>query len=219
MDKLHDSIADLAEILADTDEMRYCDDLVQKADLRRRISRLCQCLDKNLQDWLKEAGPLTRFYDENGILIDPTGPSDLLLAHMTLWYWTIYIILYSTLISIHETPLSEIPANINPRPYIQSVADALPYFWRPSARLCGANMASSLWGFCLHVTYATPHHYPEEIAQLEEFALQQNLASSVVAFLNSLQRDTAGPFLANVDGREGSKYFSVSFSSGPVHHE
>lgn len=205
MDKLHDFMADLAEILAETDEMRRCDDLVQKADMRRRVSRLCQSLDLNLQDWLKEAGPLTSFYDNNGILIDPTGPSDLLLAHMTLWYWTIHVILYSTLISIHEPPLLEIPANINPKPYLQNIAKALPYFWRPSARLCGANMASSLWGFCLQVTYATPHLYSEEIAQLERFALQKNLASSVLQFLNSLQRATAGPLLANIDGKEGSK--------------
>ncbi|KAI1117948.1 hypothetical protein F5Y14DRAFT_400611 [Nemania sp. NC0429] len=216
MDKLHDIMADLAEILVDTDEMRYCDDPVQKADMRRRVLVSCQCLDKSLQDWLEEAGPLASFHDDNGRLIEPPGPSHLLLAHMTLWYWTIYVILYSTIISIHEPPLTEIPADIDPKPYIQSVANALPYFWRPGARLCGANMASSLWGFCLHITYASPHRYAAEIAQLEQFALQKNLASSVMQFLSSLHRATGGPLLANISGRKGMILRAQSWMMGNV---
>ncbi|KAI0538102.1 hypothetical protein GGR58DRAFT_469480 [Xylaria digitata] len=203
MDKLYDMMADLSDILADTDEMRRCNHLVRKANMHEKLLRACQCLDQSLKGWLKEAGPLTDFYDGDGILSNPTDHSDLPLAHMTLLYWTIYVILYSTLVSIYDPPLLEIPVKINPRPYLRRVADALPFFWRPGAGLCGANLAALPWGICLHVAYATPYRYPEEIALLEQFVTQQNLAGAVLPFLQSLQRDTGGPEMVSLDGREG----------------
>ncbi|KAI8946406.1 hypothetical protein F4801DRAFT_64146 [Xylaria longipes] len=208
MDKLFDIMADLCEILASTDEMRCCDDPVQKANLHAEVLRACQDLEESLQSWLKEAGPLTVFRDSNGIAINPTSPSDIILAHMTVLYWTIYIVLYSTLISIHGPQLSEVSADIDPAPYIRSVANALPYFWSRGAGMCGANLAASPWGLCLHIIYGSPYSYPEETALLEEFAMQQsfmqqNGAFAVLQFLDSLQRSTAGAELANIDGREG----------------
>ncbi len=204
MDKIYDIMADVSEILADTDEMRRCEDPVWKANLHKNVSRACHCLDKSLQDWLKEAGPLTSFHDGDEILLNPR-PSDLPLAHMTLLYWTVHVILYSTLISIHDPPLSEIPAEIDPLPYIRSIANALPYFWTTSVGMCGATLAALPWGISLQVAYATPHRYPEEILLLEQFAMPQNATNIVLRFLESLQRDSAGPDFAHLDGREGSK--------------
>ncbi|KAI0456482.1 hypothetical protein F5B21DRAFT_467886 [Xylaria acuta] len=203
MDKLYDIMADMCEILADADEMRCCDDHVQKVTLHVEVLRACQCLDESLQSWLKEAGPLTDFHDSNGIAINPTSPSDLLLAHMTVLYWTVYVILYSTVVSMHDPPMGEVPADINPAPYVRNVAKALPYFWSQGAGMCGANMAASPWGLCLHIIYASPHSYPQEITLLEQFAMQQNGAMTVLQFLDSLQRSTAGPEMAGINGREG----------------
>lgn len=112
----------MCEILADTDEMRSYDDHVQKTKFHAEILRACQCLDERLQNWFKESGPLTEFHDSNGISINPAGPSNLLLAHMTILYWTAYVVLYSTLISIHDPPLSEVPAEISIAPYLRGVA-------------------------------------------------------------------------------------------------
>ncbi|KAF2968828.1 hypothetical protein GQX73_g4785 [Xylaria multiplex] len=205
MDKLYDMMADLSVILADTDEMRCCNHPAQKANMHEKLLRACQCLDQSLKGWLKETGPLTNFYDNHGIYSNPTDNSGLPLAHMTLLYWTVCVILYSTLISIYDPPLFEIPAKINPRPYLRSVADALPFFWESRAGLRGANLASWPWGVCLHVAYATPHRYPEEIALLEQFVTQQNLAGTVLSFLQSLQRDSGTPEMVSLDGREGCK--------------
>ncbi|KAJ8126717.1 hypothetical protein O1611_g6921 [Lasiodiplodia mahajangana] len=203
IDKLYDIIADLTDILADTDEMRSCRDLVQKTNMHYRVLITCQGLDESLQDWAKEVGPLTKFYDSNGALIDPTKPSDMLLAHMTLWYWTAYTILYSTLVSIHDPLLSEIPTNIDPLPYIRNVANALPYFWSPAAGMYGANLAASSWGFCLQVAWATPHLYSQETALLEQYTFDQTVSSTVLPFLSSLQKSSAGPSLAKLDGKQG----------------
>ncbi|KAJ2974583.1 hypothetical protein NUW58_g8615 [Xylaria curta] len=205
MDKIYDIMADLSEILADTDEMRRCDDPVQKTNLHGEVLRACWCLNENLQSWLTDVGPLTDFYDSNGVLNDPAGPSDMLLAHMTIVYWAVCVILYSTLISLHDPPLSEIPINIDPLPYLQGLAKALPYFWSPNAGLCGSNLAAWPWGICLHAAYATPQRYSREITLLEQFAWQQNGAIAVVRFLDSLQRTSAEPEMAKLDGRPGSK--------------
>ncbi|KAI0470350.1 hypothetical protein F4859DRAFT_486481 [Xylaria cf. heliscus] len=204
MDKLYDIIADMCGILADTDEMRRCNDPIQQAKTHAEILEACQCLDESLQGWFKEAGPLTDFHDSNGVAINPTGPSDLLLAHMTILYWTVYIILYSTLHSIRDPPLSEgVPADSNPAPYFRGVANALPYFWSQGAGMCGANLAAPLWGMCLQLIYGSPYSYPEETDILEQFVMQQSGASAILNFLDSLQRSTAGPEMANIDGREG----------------
>ncbi|KAI1132382.1 hypothetical protein F5Y10DRAFT_231051 [Nemania abortiva] len=219
VDKLYDIIADLADILADTDEMRYCDDVAQKANMHSEVSRACWRLDGSLQDWATEAGPLTNFYDTDGMLIDPANSSDMLLAHITLWYWTVYTILYSTMISIHDPPLSEIPANIDPLPYIRSVANALPYFWSPSAGIYGANLAASSYGFCLHVVWATPHRYPEEVALLEQYTLHQSVSSTVLPFLNSLQRASGDASLAKLDGKEGMILRAQSWMMGNASYQ
>ncbi|KAI0817117.1 hypothetical protein GGR55DRAFT_672960 [Xylaria sp. FL0064] len=203
MHKLYDFMADLSEILAGTDDMRCCEDPVWKAGLREKLIRTCQCLDQSLKDWLKESGPLTTFNDGNKILIEPFGPSDLPLAHMTLLYWTLYIILYSTLISIYDPPLSVIPAEIDPAPYLRNIANALPYFWSTDAGLCGAALAAIPWGLSLQVAYATPHRFPEEIMLLEQFASQDGAPKMILQFLNSLQRDSGGPEFAFLNGREG----------------
>ncbi|KAI0432044.1 hypothetical protein F5Y09DRAFT_167511 [Xylaria sp. FL1042] len=203
MHQLFDIMADLSEILADTDDMRYCEDPVRKAGLREAVIRACQCLDQSLKDWLTEAGPLTTFNDGNKIFIEPFRPSDLSLAHTTLLYWTICTILYSTLISIYGPPPAEVPAEIDPAPYLRNIANALPYFWSTEAGLCGAALAAIPWGLSLQVAYATPHLFPEEISLLERFATQDGAAKMILQFLNSLQRDSAGPEFAFLDGREG----------------
>ncbi|KAI1740112.1 hypothetical protein F4680DRAFT_419719 [Xylaria scruposa] len=202
LDKLYDIMADMCEILADADQMIWCDDLVQKAELYAEIPRACQHLDESLQVWRKEVGSLTDFHDSNGIAAYPNGPSDLLLAHMTVLYCTIYVVIYSILVSMHDPPLSEVPANINPAPYLRGVAKALPYFWSQSAGMSGAYLAASSWGVCLHIIYASPHSYPEEEALLEQFVMQHG-AQSVLQFLDSLQRTTAGPDLTHINGKEG----------------
>ncbi|KAI1749439.1 hypothetical protein F4782DRAFT_513189 [Xylaria castorea] len=203
IDKLYDIMADMCDVLADADQIHYCDDYVQKAKVHAEILRACQCLDGSLQSWLREVGPLTDFHDINGIAIYPTGPSKLLLAHMTVLYCTIYVILYSILVSMHDPPLSEVPADINPAPYLRGVANALPYFWSQGAGMCGAYLAASSWGICLHIVYASPHSYPEETALLEQFVMQQSGANQVLQFLESLQRSTAGPEMAHINGKEG----------------
>ncbi|KAI0103240.1 hypothetical protein GGR51DRAFT_525152 [Nemania sp. FL0031] len=203
IDKLYDIIADLTDILVDTDEMRCCDDIPQRADMHYKVLIACQSLEESLQNWAKETGPLTTFYDGNGVLVDPTNPADMLLAHMTLWYWTTYAILYSTLVSIHDPLLLEIPMNIDPLPYIRNVANALPYFWSPAAGMYGANLAASSWGFSLQVAWATPHRYLQETSLLEQFTYDQTVSSTVLPFLSSLQKTSAGPSLAKVDGKEG----------------
>ncbi|KAI0417903.1 hypothetical protein F5X98DRAFT_339155 [Xylaria grammica] len=206
IDKIYDMMADLGEILASTDEMRCCEDPARQANMHEELLRACKCLDQTLKSWLEEAGPLTDFHYDDGVIDDSTDHSGLPLAHMTLLYWTIHIVLYSTLISIHDPhdpPRLQIPAEIDPRPYIRRVADALPFFWRPGAGLCGANLAALPWGLCLHVAYATPQRYPEEISLLEQFAMQQNLAAAVLPFLQSLQIDTGGPEMVSLGGREG----------------
>lgn len=203
MDILHDIMADLSVILADADEMRHCSDFFQKANLRRAVLSACWCLDESLRNWLKKAGPLTSFPNSEDIVGDPTCRRDLPGASITLVYWTISIILYATLISIHDPPLSDIPIDIDPRPYIQSVANALPYFWREGAGVCNAYLAASPWGFSLQVAYATPHHYPEEIALLEQLILNQNVSNTVLPFLQSLQSSSAGLEVARIKGKEG----------------
>lgn len=205
MDLLHDFMADLSVILADVDEMRHCSDPFEKADLHRAVLDACWCLDGSLRSWLKIAGPLTSFPNNEDILGDSTYRRDLPGADITLVYWTISIILYATLISIHDPPLSDTPIDIDPRPYIRSVANALPYFWRDGTGMCDAYLAASPWGFSLQVVYATPHRYPEEIALLEQLIFNQKASNTVLPFLHSLQSSSAGLELARIKGKEGSE--------------
>jgi hypothetical protein len=183
--------------------MWYCDDPVQRTILQSSVVKACWGLDDNLQKWLKEAGPLKEFHDANGMLVDQTSSDDLVLAHMTLLYWTAYIILYSTLIAIYDPSLSDVPANLDPRPYIQKIAKALPYFWIPGAGLSGANLAALPWGMCLHITYTAPHRYQEESALMEQLVMHPSVEQTVLGFLNSLHKTTARPEMAKVEGKQG----------------
>ncbi|KAI0200260.1 hypothetical protein F4808DRAFT_430170 [Astrocystis sublimbata] len=203
IDKLHDIMADASELLADVDQMRYCNDPLQKTELYVAVLVTCQNLEETLQCWLREGGALMAFQDSNGVTINSTSPSDIHLAHMTLLYWTMCAILYSTLVSIHDPPLSKVPAKIDAAPYLRNVANALPYFWNNDAGMCGANLAAWPWGVCLQIAFGSPERYPEEIALLEPFSLQKNGAMTVIQFLNSLQRTTAGPEMIHIEGKEG----------------
>ncbi|KAI1302781.1 hypothetical protein F5Y03DRAFT_360949 [Xylaria venustula] len=203
MDKLYDIMADLSGILADTDEMRCCADLTLKARLHEEVLKTCQQMDKRLQSWLQEVGPLTNFNIDEEIRVDSLGPPYLPLAHMTLLFWTCHVINRATLISIYDPPLSEIPTEIDPLPFIRKITNALPYFWSTDAGLCGTVLAALPWGISLQIVYATPQRYPEEIRLLEQFIMQRNAANTILLFLESLQRDSAGPEFSSLNGREG----------------
>ncbi|KAI3323352.1 hypothetical protein HD806DRAFT_496344 [Xylariaceae sp. AK1471] len=213
-DKLYDIFADLTEILADTDQMRCCDDPVQRTDMRSDVVKACWGLDKSLQNWLKEAGPLKEFHDANGMLVDHTESDDFVLAHMTLLYWTIYIVLYSTLISIYDPSQPDAPPDVDPRSYIRKIAKALPYFWSPGAGMSSANLAALPWGMCLHITYTAPHRYQEETALMEQLIGQPSVADTVLGFLNSLHRTTARPEMAHISGKKGMILRAQSWMMG-----
>ncbi|KAI1360398.1 hypothetical protein F5Y08DRAFT_317370 [Xylaria arbuscula] len=204
MDKIYDLMADMSEILASTDEMRCCDNPALKANLHQKVLEATSSLDRSLQGWHREMGSLKNFDDsDDKIPQNLSSSSDLSLAHMTLLYWTVYLLLYSNIISIHDPPLLNIPTEIDPLPYIRNVSNALPYFWRNGAGSCAANMAALPWGITLQVAYATPNRYVEEILLLERFIMQETGAKIILRFLDSLQRDSAEPELALLDGRDG----------------
>ncbi|KAI0502792.1 hypothetical protein F5B22DRAFT_632032 [Xylaria bambusicola] len=202
-DTIYDMLADMSDILADTDEMRCCDDPIMKANLHTKVLEASLRLGQSLQDWLKEMGGTLKNFDDDEVTTNPHTTSHLSFAHLTLLYWMVHVLLYSNLISIYDPPLSEIPAEINPVPYIRLIANALPYFWRAGAGFCSANLAALPWGMTLQAAYATPHHYTEEILLLERFAMQQNGANTILRFLESLQRDSAEPEFSLVDGKNG----------------
>ncbi|KAI0964892.1 hypothetical protein F4678DRAFT_366188 [Xylaria arbuscula] len=203
MDKLYDIMADLSEILADTDEMRRCEEPTLKARLHEEALKACQRMDKRLQGWQQEADPLTNFCDGDEIHVNSLGPPELPLAHMTLLFWTFHVINRATLNSIYDPPLSDIPTEIDPLPFIRSITNALPYFWSTDAGLCGTILAALPWGISLQIAYATPQRYPEEIRLLEQFIMQRNAANTILLFLESLQRDSAGPEFSSLNGRAG----------------
>jgi hypothetical protein len=184
--------------------MRWCEDPVKKASLKSSIVKACWDLDKGLKTWLDETGPLKDFprVDVHGEGVGPTDPQDFTLAHLTLLYWTIYILLFITVASIFDPTLSRVPENLDPRPFLRNIANAIPYFWTPGAGLKGASMAVMPWGMSLHIVYMAVHLYEEERSLLEQYIFMPRFVT-MLRFLHSLHRSTATPELATVEGTEG----------------
>ncbi|KAI1810993.1 hypothetical protein GGS20DRAFT_140781 [Poronia punctata] len=209
-DKLCDLFADLTDIVADTDHMRYCDDPVMRDILRIKVVEECRNLDQRLRNWLDETGELKDFpainlaaaYDPDYEPAGPTDPHEFILAQTTMLYWLIYILLFSTLASIHDPSMSYIPEDLDARPFMRRLANALPYLWSRKAGLKGASIAAMPWGMALHVIYAAINLYQEERVLLERFVYRQE-SGPVLSFLNSLHKTAGTPELAAIDGVEG----------------
>ncbi|KAI8631983.1 hypothetical protein F5Y19DRAFT_422696 [Xylariaceae sp. FL1651] len=213
-DKLEDILADLTEVLVDTDQMHCCEDIVEKANRRREIVKACQDLNQSLQHWVREAGPLKDFHDSNGLLIDRSDLCDIPLAHLTVIYWTTCVILYSTLISVYGPSLSEIPASIDPKPYIQKVLRALPFFWQPGAGTSSASMAAFPLGTCMNIAYAAPDHFQEECAIADGLVSRPDIKGTIIKFLYSLHKGAAKPELAQIEGKQGIALRARSWMMG-----
>ncbi|KAI0482410.1 hypothetical protein GGR56DRAFT_185087 [Xylariaceae sp. FL0804] len=201
LDKLLDLLADMTEVVVDTDSMRAAGDPALRKAWQMQIQTTCWELDEQLRDWLEQHGPLKAFYSPDGRLVDPNGVADVALAHRTVTYWATLIILYTVLASISN----ESDGMLYHQRYIEytrALARSLPYFWLPGAGKMGTYLATFPLGMCMHLMYALDMDL-EEKRPLEQLLLSSNVRSTVLQFLNSLQRDCAGPELAQIEGVEG----------------
>ena len=104
MDKIYELMAEMSEILADTDEMRCCVDPLEKYNLRETILRASLGVDKSLLDWREETGALKNFNDGDGeIPQNLPGSSDLVFAHMTLLYRTVQLVPCNLSLPLHRS--------------------------------------------------------------------------------------------------------------------
>ncbi|CAJ2501358.1 Uu.00g042110.m01.CDS01 [Anthostomella pinea] len=211
-DSLLDMLADLTEIIADSDKMRACRDHQQQAILKEEVVRTCWGLDERLRLWPQQAGALKVFLDADGVLMSPASPEDFALAHLTLIYWTACLLLYSALRSLLDEH-TYLPLHTDPSVYIRYLAQALPYFWMPGAGLMGAHLAAFPLGLCMNILHSMPADDWDQFG-LGELMILPQVRDTVLKFLVSIQKGSAKPELAHMAGMQGIITRARSWSMG-----
>ncbi|KAI1326617.1 hypothetical protein F5Y16DRAFT_374068 [Xylariaceae sp. FL0255] len=191
-EKLLDILADLTEILADTDQMRACESAIADGHLSSEdLVASCYKLDDTLRKWFLESVPLKEFQDVGGTVNGPLDGEDINFAHSTILFWTTTLILHATMASLLNIPMSECPSEIDPKPYLRKLAIALPYFWTPMAGSRGTSMAAFPLGAAFEVAQSAPAHFAFELALLIKLITRTD-GQTIKKFLSSIQKTTAG---------------------------
>ncbi|KAF4992373.1 hypothetical protein FDECE_13729 [Fusarium decemcellulare] len=198
-DKLIDVLGDLAGVFEDIDNLRSIEE-GQKAAARESIARSCWGLDKQLQNWVNEVGPLKDFRQtgEDG----PRDPEDFALSNLTILYWATCILVYTHLLAFTH-PGTDIPPRVNISPYALNLASALPFFFKPSAGIMGPKLAAFPLGSVLQVLSGTEDRLSNHRKLLGEFFKAQDESRGVAKFLMSLQRGSGRNGMAEQDGCNG----------------
>ncbi|KAJ4265286.1 hypothetical protein NW762_004571 [Fusarium torreyae] len=185
-DKLIDILGDLGGVLEDIDRLGTYGNNTEKTAARQSINCSCWNLDRKLQSWAHEMGPLKDFRssgDDGG----PKDTEDFALANLTILYWTACVLLYTHLLAFTDAG-PEIPPRINPYIYAQEIASALPFFFKPSAGIMGPKMAAFPFGSVMQMLAGTETKKSEERRLLLDIFKSQDRAGAVTNFLVNLQR-------------------------------
>jgi len=142
-DLLLDILVEIPALLEDLDLAIDCPDADRQRALRQQLIQNCWTVAGRLSDWrIQVIGIADPAYQLN---VDTPSPSlDLLAAsHIMSLYWSICVILYSTLrIASGAIASMELPPQTEPRPYCQRIAEAVSLLLHPVSGLHGIQLAN-----------------------------------------------------------------------------
>ncbi len=127
-------------LLEDMDTMSSCPDANRQRECRRQLVQECWRHESSLSRWRADVGIADPTYQLD---VDAPSPSvDLLAAaHILCLYWSICIILYSTLRIASEAE-AELPARADPRFYCRRIAETIPILLHPLSGIYGVHLAN-----------------------------------------------------------------------------
>ncbi|KAK0732018.1 hypothetical protein B0H67DRAFT_92482 [Lasiosphaeris hirsuta] len=138
-DLLLDTFVEMPGLLQDVDEMRA--DPPGHPTLRHELVRRCWRYESELSAWRARAGIADPAYRlELGVGSPPA--LDLVAAsHILCVYWSMCIIVYSTLHSL-SADKTTLPERANPRVYCRRIAEAVPVLLHPRSGAYGMHLAN-----------------------------------------------------------------------------
>jgi len=126
-------------LLEELDEMLDCTDAARQIELRHQLTRKCWAHEDALARWRTEVGVPDPEYRINGAL--PPSMQLLAACYLICLYWSICILLYSTL-RIASGPDPELLSQTDPMPYCRRIAEAVAVLLHPASGVYGMHLAN-----------------------------------------------------------------------------
>lgn len=200
-------------LLEELDVMLDCTDETRQIELRHQLIRKCRVHEDALARWRTEVGIPDPEYRINGA----SRPSMQLLAasYVVCLYWSICILLYSTL-RIASGPDPELLPQTDPRPYCKRIAEAVATFLHPASGVYGMHLANFPTALALSYLHAVDgsHISTEKRMFLDAFNGPGH-GMTVNRFVQSTQQSAARssqravPRVPNVPEAQARAWFRV----------
>jgi hypothetical protein len=117
-------------------------------------------------------------------------------AHILCLYWSIFIIIYSTLRAASPEQTAALPAHTNPRLYCRRIAEVVSILLHPDAGAYGvhlANFPTAIALLCLNATTRDGDAEPEEKRMILETLGRSSNGRTAGRFVTSTQKQDWRP--------------------------
>ncbi|EXJ89137.1 hypothetical protein A1O3_02201 [Capronia epimyces CBS 606.96] len=212
-DLLIDIFVDMPTILQDLDALQACPDPASQSLMQDQLVQKCLACERELVAWRASVGVVEAnyaFYNvDTGTDTDNLNPhasfsfsiDRIAAAHIMCLYWSICIIVYSTLrtlslsfsLSSHSHPQAHPPLplpltqTIDPAVYCRRIAEAVPLLLHPRSGVYGFHLTTFPVAMALTYLSRDGHEYEEKTMILDAFATSHH-GSAVGGFIASLHR-------------------------------
>lgn len=195
-DLLLDIFVEVPALLEDLDAVLACTDSSRIPSLREDITRRCWLLETQLLTWREEVD-LADPEQPTCTVADPSPSPALDLiatAHILCLYWSMFIIIYSTLRAASPegtTPPTALPVHADPRIYCRRIAEVVSILLHPDAGAYGvhlANFPTAIALLCLNATTRDGDGEPEEKRMILETLRRSSNGRTTGRFVTSTQK-------------------------------
>lgn len=138
-DILLDIFVEMPALLQDIDEMRA--NPFSHPTLQHELVHRCWHYESELSAWRTQAGIADPTYHLDVELAPPPALDLIAASHILCVYWSMCIIIYSTLHSLSEDE-TLLPKRANPRIYCRRIAEALSVLLHPQSGVYGMHLAN-----------------------------------------------------------------------------
>lgn len=142
--------------------------------------------DEMLQ-WLTDWGPLKVFHDADGVLVVVKDQADFALADLTLFYWTLRLLLCHLVRRMHPVG-TEVPSDFLPSEYIHKLARAIPFFMTPGTGIMGNHRVAWPLGVFLTILRENNDATPEDLAALDWIIKFPEVQAALGKFMAGFQK-------------------------------
>ncbi|KAK2809698.1 hypothetical protein FQN50_003543 [Emmonsiellopsis sp. PD_5] len=138
-DRLIDIFVEIPTLLENLDIMRGCQETNTRATLQHELFQTCWELERELINWRIQLGIKDPTYTLGS---SPYSLEHLAACHIMCLYWSLCIILYSTLRIVSNNPQTPLPPHTEPRIYCHRIAEVVSLLLHPLAGGYGVHLTS-----------------------------------------------------------------------------